>query len=173
MATQRAKTSTWAFGQAPSPLQVGAERGAELGVVGQNCSVARALELVGECWSLLIIRDALLRGITRFSDFQRSLAIAPNILATRLDSFIEAGLIELRPHPARPGQHDYLLTPKGRELAPVLLALTAWGDRWAAPQGPPVIYEHADCGGLIHQHVHCELCGHLAATPTPTARPNH
>lgn len=138
---------------------------------GQNCSVARALEFVGERWSLLIIRDALLRGISRFSEFQRSLAIAPNILASRLEGFVEAGLMELRTHPDRAGQHNYLLTDKGRDLAPVILALTAWGDRWAAPQGPPVIYEHQGCGGVIHQQVHCEICGHVLTPTDMTAWP--
>src|SRR5450755_1606952 len=100
---------------------------------GQNCSAARALEVAGERWSLLVIRDALFRGITRFSDFQRSLGVAPNILATRLDSFVGAGLMELRQYSERPPQHEYLLTGKGRDLGPVIIALTAWGDRWAAP----------------------------------------
>ncbi|MDT5026053.1 MAG: hypothetical protein QOE61_2479 [Micromonosporaceae bacterium] len=139
---------------------------------GQNCSVARALESVGERWSLLIIRDALLRGITRFSDFQRSLAIAPNILATRLEGFVDAGLMQTRPHPDRPGQHDYLLTDKGRDLAPVILALTHWGDRWAAPQGPPVSYEHHGCGGAVHQQIHCDICGHIPTSADMIARPN-
>ena len=138
---------------------------------GQNCSVARALESVGERWSLLIIRDALLRGVSRFSEFQRSLAIAPNILASRLEGFVDAGLMELRPHVDRAGQHDYILTDKGRDLSPVILALTAWGDRWAAPQGPPVVYAHNGCGGAIHQQIHCEICGHVPAPTDVTVRP--
>ena len=139
---------------------------------GENCSIARALEFVGERWSLLIIRDALLREMTRFSDFQRSLAIAPNILTTRLDGFVDAGLMHLRPHPDRPGQHDYILTDKGRDLAPVILALTDWGDRWAAPQGPPVSYEHHGCGGAVHPQIHCDICGHIPTSADMTARPN-
>lgn len=138
---------------------------------GQNCSVARTLECVGERWSLLLMRDALLRGISRFSEFQRSLAIAPNILAARLEGFVDAGLMARRTDPNRAGHHDYLLTDKGRDLAPVILALTAWGDRWAAPQGPPVIYEHHGCGGVIHQQVHCEICGHVPTPVDITVRP--
>jgi len=138
---------------------------------GQNCSVARALEAVGERWSLLIIRDALLRGFCRFSEFQRSLAIAPNILASRLEGFVDTGLMELRSHPDRPGQHTYALTDKGRDLAPVVLALTAWGDRWYAPQGPPVAYEHDECGGAIHLQVRCEICGDLPTSNDMNARP--
>jgi len=139
--------------------------------VDENCSVARALEMVGERWSLLIIRDALLRGFCRFSEFQRSLAIAPNILASRLEGFVEAGLMEVRTHPDRVGQHTYVLTEKGRQLAPVILALTAWGDRWAAPDGPPVAYQHQRCSGAIDLQVRCSICGDLSATGDLTARP--
>jgi len=138
---------------------------------GQNCSAARALEVAGERWSLLIIRDALFRGITRFSDFQRSLGVAPNILATRLDSFVGAGLMELRQYSERPPQHEYLLTGKGRDLGPVIIALTAWGDRWAAPQGPPIAYEHQGCGGVIRQETRCMTCGDPAPAADITARP--
>jgi DNA-binding HxlR family transcriptional regulator len=122
---------------------------------GQNCSAARALELVGERWSLLIIRDALFREMTRFSDFQRSLGVAPNILAARLDRFVEAGLMERHPGSA------YRLTAKGRDLQPVLLALTAWGDTWAAPDGPPIRYAHHTCGGQVHLRTHCTKCGQV------------
>lgn len=125
---------------------------------GQNCSAARALELVGERWSLLIIRDALFREMTRFSDFQRSLGVAPNILAARLDRFVEAGLMERHPGPA------YHLTAKGRDLQPVLIALTAWGDTWAAPDGPPVHYMHHTCGGQVHLSSHCTECGQIPNT---------
>ncbi len=125
---------------------------------GQNCSAARALELVGERWSLLIIRDALFRGMTRFSDFQRSLGVAPNILAARLDRFVEAGLMERHPGPV------YRLTAMGRDLQPVLIALTAWGDTWAAPAGPPIRYTHHTCGGQVHLCTQCTQCGQVPDT---------
>ena len=97
---------------------------------GQNCSAARALELVGERWSLLILRDAIFRGMTRFSEFQRSLGLAPNVLSTRLQGFLQAGLMELdASHGAEPAR--YRLTDSGRELAPVIVALTQWV--WRAP----------------------------------------
>ncbi len=131
---------------------------------GQNCSAARTLELVGERWSLLILRDALLRGYTRFSQFQRSLRVAPNILATRLERFVAAGLLQVE-------GGNYVVTDKGRDLQPVLLALTAWGDRWAAPDGPPVVYQHDHCGGRISQHVECGQCGTVAATTGIVAKP--
>jgi DNA-binding HxlR family transcriptional regulator len=138
---------------------------------GQNCSAARALEVAGERWSLLIIRDALFRGMTRFTDFQRSLRLAPNILATRLDGFVRDGLMEQRPQPGRPGQLEYILTEKGRDLAPAIIALTAWGDKWAAPQGPPVIFRHESCGGEITQQTACRDCGELVTAETVTTRP--
>lgn len=125
---------------------------------GQNCSAARALEAVGERWSLLIVRDALFRGVTRFSDFQRSLGIASNVLATRLDGFIAAGIMEVRPSSGAPDHREYVLTEKGASLQPVIVALTAWGDRWAAPAGPPIVFTHT-CGGEVHQHLICRACG--------------
>src|SRR5580693_5733469 len=91
----------------------------------QNCSAARALEFVGERWSLLIIRDALFAGSTRFNDFL-SLGVATNILASRLDGFVDAGIMERRNYSDNPELYEYLLTQKGHELAPVIVALTAW-----------------------------------------------
>lgn len=138
---------------------------------GQNCSAARALEVAGERWSLLIIRDALFRGMTRFTDFQRSLRLAPNILATRLDGFVRDGLMEQRPQPGRPGQPEYVLTDKGRDLAPAIIALTAWGDKWAATQGPPVTFRHQACGGEIIQQTACGGCGELVPAETVATQP--
>ena len=143
---------------------------------GQNCSAARALEVVGERWSLLIMRDALFRGMTRFSDFQRSLGLASNVLAKRLDGFVENGVMEQRVNPEHAEQQQYVPTEKGRELKPVVLALTAWGDRWAAPNGPPVTFEHEGCGGKVEVHLLCLKCGrspdlaHVVAKPTRSRR---
>ena len=137
----------------------------------QNCSAARALELVGERWSLLIIRNALFAGHTHFGDFQRSLGVAPNILTTRLDSFVAAGLMERRRYSEHPEHYEYLLTGKGRDLAPVIVALSAWGDRYAAPNGPPVIYEHAACGSEIHQQIRCAACEEQIRPAGITVRP--
>ena len=95
----------------------------------QNCSASRALELVGERWSPLILRDAMFAGITRFSQFQKSLGVATNILAKRLDDFVAAGIMEHRPGAAGE-QAEYLLTRKGMELKPFVVALTDWGDKW-------------------------------------------
>ena len=122
------------------------------------CSAARALELVGERWSLLIIRDALHAGATRFNDFRR-LGIAPNILKARLDGFVDAGIMERRTYSRKPEHHEYLLTDKGRDLAPVIVALTAWGDHWASPDGPLLLYTHSVCGNEITQQTICATCG--------------
>lgn len=124
----------------------------------QNCSAARALEVVGERWSLLIIRDAIFRGITKFTDFQRSLGVAPNVLASRLDGFVAAGLMAPHQYGQSVQQREYRLTEKGRDLQPVIIALTAWGDRWSAPQGPPVVFEHTRCGTAVRQHTRCPAC---------------
>ncbi|MDL4777344.1 MULTISPECIES: winged helix-turn-helix transcriptional regulator [Thermomonosporaceae] len=137
----------------------------------ENCSAARALELVGERWSLLIIRNAVFSGMTRFSEFERRLGIAPNILAKRLDGFVSDGLMESRPTGEMVGASEYVLTPKGRELALVIMALTEWGDRWAAPQGPPVLFEHDGCGGPVHLSATCRECGRTPAVTEIVAVP--
>jgi len=124
----------------------------------ENCTVARALEIVGERWSLLIVRDAIFRGTTKFSEFQRNLGIAPNILASRLDGFVEAGLMEARRYSDQHDHREYVLTERGLDLQPVIIALTDWGDKWAAPQGPFIVYQHEGCGGGIRQHLSCTAC---------------
>ena len=125
------------------------------------CSIARALEVVGERWSVLMVRNALFAGSTRFSDFQRSLGIAPNILKTRLDGFVDAGIMRRQRYSEQPALYEYLLTEKGRDLAPALIALTEWGDRWAAPDGPPILYRHSACGSELSHQVVCATCGRV------------
>ena len=125
------------------------------------CSIARALEVVGERWSVLIVRNALFAGATRFADFQRSLGIATNVLASRLDGFVEAGIMRRHRYSEQPEAYEYLLTEKGRDLAPALIALTAWGDRWSAPDGPPVLYRHRACGSDVRPEVVCASCGEV------------
>ena len=138
----------------------------------QDCSAARALEIVGERWSLMIIRHAIFRGITRFGDFQSSLGIARNILTARLDWFVEAGLMERRPQTTGGGYQEYVLTEIGRELQPVIVALTHWGDRWAAPGEPPVTFRHTGCGGAVHLEHVCADCGEHLAIEDVWADPN-
>jgi DNA-binding HxlR family transcriptional regulator len=110
----------------------------------QDCSAARTLELVGERWSLLILRDAMFRQYTRFSQFQKSLGLATNILAKRLEGFVAAGIMAHRQAGAPGEQAEYLLTEKGLELKPVIIALTEWGDKWVGPG--PVVYQNESDG---------------------------
>jgi DNA-binding HxlR family transcriptional regulator len=135
------------------------------------CSIARALEVVGERWSVLIVRNALFAGSTRFTDFQRSLGIAPNILKTRLDGFVGAGIMRRQQYSEQPELYEYLLTEKGRDLAPALIALTEWGDRWAAPDGPPILYRHTACGSPVTHEVICTACGRVDDPAAVTALP--
>ncbi|WP_024878589.1 helix-turn-helix domain-containing protein [Methylosinus sp. LW3] len=103
----------------------------------QTCSVARALEIVGEWWTLLIIREAFF-GARRFGEFERNLGVAKNVLSERLSKLVACGVMERIDVPGRGNPRDYRLTEKGRDLFPVLVALMQWGDRWAAAAGPPL-----------------------------------
>lgn len=105
---------------------------------GMECSVARTLEVVGEWWSLLILRDAM-RGRRRFEEFQDSLGIARNILSRRLKRLVADGLLEKRVYSERPRRYEYRLTDKSRDLFPVIVALMDWGNRWAAPAKGPAM----------------------------------
>jgi DNA-binding HxlR family transcriptional regulator len=124
----------------------------------QACSLARTLEIVGERWTPLILRDAFL-GLRRFDDFQRNLGIARNVLTVRLQRLCDEGILERVRYQERPVRHEYRLTDKGRDLWPVLITLTRWGDRHAAPDGPPRLLTHRGCGGEITERLRCDRCG--------------
>lgn len=125
----------------------------------QSCSIAGALEVVGERWSLLIVRDILL-GLRRFDELQAHLGVARNVLNSRLRRLEEFGVIERVPYQERPLRHEYRLTEKGLDLWPTIMALMKWGDRYATPEGgPAVIVEHRGCGGEIDEHRICQRCG--------------
>jgi DNA-binding HxlR family transcriptional regulator len=123
----------------------------------QDCSVARALEVVGERWTILILRDAFL-GVRRFDDFQRSLGVARNVLQTRLRRLVDEGLLERRVYQERPVRHEYCLTPRGEDLLPVLLALMQWGDRHLGDGGHRPRALHRGCGGELAQPCTCTAC---------------
>lgn len=125
---------------------------------GQNCSVARTLEVVGERWTLLILRDAMM-GVTRFETFQRRLGIAPNMLTKRLRALTDAGILERRPYSERPERHEYALTERGRELFPVVMGLMRWGDAHLSPRGAPALVRHAGCEGEVDGRGVCGACG--------------
>jgi DNA-binding HxlR family transcriptional regulator len=110
-----------------------------------QCPIARSLERVGEWWSILILRDAFL-GLTRFDQFQESLEIAPNILARRLNTLVDSGLLERRRYSERPPRDEYILTPRGRDFRPVLWALLTWGNKHFAPEGPSVMIVDSKTG---------------------------
>ncbi len=102
-----------------------------------KCPIARSLDRVGEWWSILILRDAFY-GLRRFDEFQKSLGVAPNILTRRLNALVEAGLLERRRYSNHPPRDEYVLTKRGRDFHPILLALSAWGTRHFAPEGAAV-----------------------------------
>lgn len=129
--------------------------------VAQDCSLARALEVIGERWTLLILRDAFF-GVRRFNDFQAHLDIPKAVLSDRLGGLVEDGILERRPDPHHAGRHLYALTASGRDLWPALHALLMWGDRHRAPNSRE--FTHALCGTLLDDRAHCTTCG---TTPDP------
>jgi DNA-binding HxlR family transcriptional regulator len=146
---------------------------------GQECSVAATLELVGERWTLLIVREALL-GVHRFDEIQGDLGIARNVLQSRLERLVANGILERRPYQERPERFEYHLTPKGLDLWPVVVALMHWGDKHAGlAGGPPVALEHRNCGGAMDAHRVCSECGaqlgphDVWARPGPHVSPDH
>lgn len=117
------------------------------------------MDLLGDWWTPLVLREAFY-GVRRFDDFQHSLGLARNTLTVRLQRLVEEGLLERVPYQQRPERFEYVLTDKGRDFYPVLMALTAWGDRWlSGPQGPPVTLRHEECGHTTSAVVVCEHCG--------------
>jgi len=143
----------------------------------QDCSVARALSVLGERWTMLVIRDVF-TGLRRFDEIQGSLGCARNVLANRLQRLLDEGILERRPYSERPPRYEYFLTEKGLDLWPTIVALEAWGDRWEpGPDGPPLVIVHKGCGGEIDDRRICGRCGeHLTvrdtrAEPGPGATP--
>jgi DNA-binding HxlR family transcriptional regulator len=141
----------------------------------QVCSIARTLELVGERWTLLIVRDAFL-GVRRFDDFQQSLGVSRGVLTDRLKRLVESGILERRRYQERPPRYEYRLTDKGRDLWPVTVAFLKWGDRYLAEDGPPKLILHRGCGGEVTERLACSKCGaeltvqDVEAKPGPGAR---
>ena len=122
----------------------------------QDCSLARALEVIGERWTLLVVRDAFY-GVRRFNDFQAHLDVPKAVLADRLRGLVEQGILERTPDPAHRGRHLYELTAAGRELWPVVHALVAWGDRHRGPGSR--LFRHAACATILDPDGACPTCG--------------
>ncbi len=135
-----------------------------------HCSVAQCLEVVGEWWSMLILRDAFL-GVTRFDQFQERLGISRNILNQRLAGLVGAGVLAKVPYSDHPPRYDYRLTDKGRDLWPVLTAMRQWGDKYEAPDGPPVKVIHKNCGQASDAVLVCSSCGELVGPRDMRAAP--
>ena len=140
------------------------------------CSMARSLELIGDWWTPLILRDLQL-GVDRFDAIADDLGISRNLLAARLSHLVEHGIVARSRYQEHPPRDRYVLTEAGRELMPVLLALTGWGDRWATPEGgPPMLFRHRRCGNHFTPVVSCSACGEplrtgeVEALPGPGAR---
>lgn len=124
-----------------------------------HCSIARTAEQLGDGWSMLILRDVFC-GITRFEQLLEDLGISPKVLSARLDALVADDILARVPYCEHPPRHDYLPTPKGSELYPILLAMMAWGDRWTAgPDGPPAVIHHLGCGAAVTAAVTCSHCG--------------
>jgi DNA-binding HxlR family transcriptional regulator len=136
------------------------------------CSIASTLDIVGDRWTLLILRD-LFRGVRRFSELQTDLGIARNLLTDRLHRLHDHGLVEKVPYQQRPLRCEYRLTRKGADLSPALISLMAWGDRWYADAGAPVELVHDRCGTPIERQPRCPRCdeavgpGHIRSRPGP------
>lgn len=139
---------------------------------GDACSIASTLAIIGDRWTLLVLRD-IFRGVRRFSQLQADLGIAKNILSDRLQKLMDHGVIEQVPYQERPLRNEYHLTAKGVDLSPSLVALMHWGDRWYAEGGAPTVLVHAQCGTALEQTTVCPACeahvkpGDIRSRPGP------
>lgn len=143
-----------------------------------TCSIAAALEVIGDRWTLLILRDAF-RGIRRFDQLHEHLGVARNLLADRLQRLVEHQVLEKVPYQERPVRYEYRLSDKGRDLSSALIALMHWGDaHLTGDYGPPVELIHATCGTPVQELVRCPTCaeevapGQIRSRPGPSRRPS-
>ena len=139
-----------------------------------SCSIQQTLDVIGDRWILLILRN-LFRGARRFSQLETDLGIAKNLLASRLNKLVQADIIEKVPYQKRPIRHEYLLTQKGRDLSPSLVAMMRWGDQWCNEGAAPTVLVHAECGTPLDQVTRCPSCndsldpGQIRSRPGPGA----
>lgn len=124
----------------------------------QTCGIAGALEIVGDPWTILILRDAF-RGVRRFEQWQERLGVARNVLAARLKTLVAHGVMETRRYSERPPRHEYVLTEKGQDLRAVLLTLAEWGNKHVYGGEAPVYFVHDHCGHQFHPRLVCDDCG--------------
>jgi DNA-binding HxlR family transcriptional regulator len=145
----------------------------------ETCTISRAMEILGEKWTLVVLREVF-NGIRRFDDMRVRTGVPRQVLTNRLAALVERGLLRREPYrePGARERHEYRLTGKGFDIYPVLVAVKAWGDRYLAdPEGPPLTFVHRDCGAEVHAEIHC-ADGHELAEPRdvlprpgPGARP--
>lgn len=137
-----------------------------------SCSIAASLEVIGDRWTVLILRDVF-RGVHRFTDLHDDLGIARNLLSDRLSHLVDHGILHKVAYSERPRRYEYRLTAKGADLSPALVALMQWGDRWYAPDGPPTVLYHAACGTSLVHRSRCPSCatdltpGQIRSRPGP------
>lgn len=125
----------------------------------QQCSVARSVSVIGDRWTLMILRDCFL-GIRRFDDFERRLRISRSIIADRLKHLVDEGVLRRDEYQQNPVRHEYRLTDKGLSLHPVIMAIVHWGDtHYAGEEGPPLLHRHRACGCDFHPVLTCSECG--------------
>jgi len=122
------------------------------------CAVARTLDIVGELWAFMLIRNVFL-GVRRFEGLRSNLGISRKVLSERLELLVQRGILERRAYQDRPPRFEYRLTPMGVDLFPVLMALSRWGNRWLADEGAPIDFVHRKCGQVTHARVVCSHCG--------------
>ena len=135
----------------------------------QDCSVARTLSVIGERWTMLVLREAFMRT-RRFDDFQRATGAPRPVLSARLAALVAEGVLERVPYGSHRARYEYRLTEKGLDLYPVIVSLLAWGDRWMADDtGPPVELRHKGCGAVMHPELACPECGEWLAARDVTA----
>jgi DNA-binding HxlR family transcriptional regulator len=126
-------------------------------MTARDCSITNALAIIGERWSLLVLREAML-GERRFDRFVRNTGASRDILTARLKTLVAAGVLTREQYSDHPPRYEYVLTESGRALRPVLMALMEWGNEYATPGEPPTVWEH-ECGAVFHPAVVCGSCG--------------
>ena len=137
----------------------------------QPCSVARSVAVIGDRWTLMILRDCFL-GIRRFDDFQRRLRISRSIIADRLKHLVDEGVLRRDAYQDQPVRHEYRLTDKGMALHPVIMAIVHWGDtHYAGETGPPLLHRHKACGCDFSPVLACSECGEPVGARDVEVRP--
>ena len=123
------------------------------------CPIARTVDLLGDWWTPLVLREAYY-GVRRFDEMQRTLQIGRSVLTQRLNRLVEEELLERALYQTRPDRYEYVLTEKGRDFYPVVLAMATWGDRWLnGKEGSPIVLHHTECGHQTEARVVCSACG--------------